>query len=333
MTRDEFRNSVFERDHHQCVICKHPGKDAHHIMERRLWDDGGYHINNGVTLCETHHILAEQTVLTCEQLREAAGITEILLPEHLYLDDRWDKWGNCCLPDGRRLRGELFEDESVQKILAPVLHLFTKYTKYPRTFHLPWSLSKTQDDRQLKDTSQFEGKEVVVTVKMDGENTTFYSDYLHARSLEGLDHVSQHWVKNFHSQVGWQIPEGWRICGENLFAKHSIKYIHLPTYFLAFSIWDGGNRCLDWDSFVEWCELLDLQTVPVLYRGVWDEALIRSLHRPVVEGEEREGYVVRVADGFHYSQFRKCVAKFVRPGHVQTHGHWRNMVIEKNELV
>jgi 5-methylcytosine-specific restriction endonuclease McrA len=42
LTRDEFRNSVFERDRHRCVICGSEGKlDAHHIIERRLWTDGG----------------------------------------------------------------------------------------------------------------------------------------------------------------------------------------------------------------------------------------------------------------------------------------------------
>ena len=52
--------------------------------------------------------------------------------------------------------------------------------KYPRTYHLPWSEGRTDDDKVLSDDSQFIGKYVVVTEKMDGENTTIYSDgYLH----------------------------------------------------------------------------------------------------------------------------------------------------------
>ena len=67
--------------------------------------------------------------------------------------------------------GPLFEDESVQKILAvgPNLLLYTGLVKYPRTWHLPWSEGKTKDDRTLSDCKQFEGREVVVTEKMDGE--------------------------------------------------------------------------------------------------------------------------------------------------------------------
>lgn len=59
-TRDEFREKVFSRDNSLCVICGKPAKDAHHIIERRLFTDGGYYLDNGASLCETHHILAEQ---------------------------------------------------------------------------------------------------------------------------------------------------------------------------------------------------------------------------------------------------------------------------------
>ena len=36
------RNAVFKRDANLCVICHAAASDAHHIMERRLFDDGGY---------------------------------------------------------------------------------------------------------------------------------------------------------------------------------------------------------------------------------------------------------------------------------------------------
>ena len=204
LTRDDFRNGVFARDRNLCVICQAAGVDAHHIVERRLFtaphELGGYFLDNGATVCGACHIQAEQTLLSCEQLREAAGITKLVVPSHLYPDDRIDKWGNPILPDGRRMRGELFFDESVQKALAPVLDRFLQYVKYPRTWHLPWSPGATKDDRVLPDTAHFNSQEVVVTVKMDGENTTLYPDYLHARSLDSRNHPSRNWIKNLHSQ-------------------------------------------------------------------------------------------------------------------------------------
>lgn len=47
LTRDEFREGVFERDGHKCVVCGDDARDAHHIMERRLFADGGYYMENG----------------------------------------------------------------------------------------------------------------------------------------------------------------------------------------------------------------------------------------------------------------------------------------------
>jgi len=42
--------------------------------------------------------------------------------------------------------------------------------KYPSTCHLSWSPEKHRDDSYHPDESFFEGKEVVVLEKMDGEN-------------------------------------------------------------------------------------------------------------------------------------------------------------------
>lgn len=107
LTRDEFRERVFERDGHKCVMCESPAKDAHHIMERRLFKDGGYYLDNGASLCEKHHMMAEQTVLSCEQIRSAAKIDCIVLPEHLYDDLTYDKWGNIIMPNGMRLKSKV----------------------------------------------------------------------------------------------------------------------------------------------------------------------------------------------------------------------------------
>lgn len=68
LTRDEFREGVFKRDNHKCVICGKPAQDAHHIMEKRLFDNCGYYLDNGASLCGKHHIEAEQTILSCEKI-------------------------------------------------------------------------------------------------------------------------------------------------------------------------------------------------------------------------------------------------------------------------
>jgi RNA ligase. len=335
LTRDAFRESVFARDGHKCILCKSPAVDAHHVIERRLFPDGGYYLSNGASVCESCHLRCEATLVSCEEVRAAAGIKQLVLPPHLYADaeQAYDKWGNPILPNGQRLRGELFDDASVQKVLAPVLHLFTNRVKYPRTWHLPFSPGMHDDDRMIESTAHFVGQRVVVTEKLDGENTTIYRDYVHARSLDYAPRVDRDWVRALAARIGYELDEDYRVCGENLWGTHAIKYTQLPSYFMVFSLWDG-LKCLPWDDTKDWAALLGLQTVPVLFDGIWDENLIRKLHQKRRGVDESEGFVVRLAGSFHYRDFRHAVAKYVRAGHVAgSHAYTTKRIFERNGLV
>lgn len=201
--------------------------------------------------------------------------------------------------------------------------------KYPRTPHLPWSPGASRDDTRMADIQAFEGQEVVVTEKLDGENTTLYRDGLHARSLDPRPHPSRDWVKGLQGQVGYRIPPGWRVCGENLYARHSLAYEDLDSYFYLFSVWDETNTCLDWDGTRGWARELGLPTPRELYRGAWNEPLVRGLQ---VNGREMEGYVVRTVGGFPYADFASHVAKWVRADHVQTDEHWLHQAVVPNRL-
>lgn len=209
--------------------------------------------------------------------------------------------------------------------------------KYPRTKHLFWSPGATSDDKILKDVSCFDGKTMIITEKMDGENSTLYNDYYHARSLDGRDHPSRSWIKQFHASIKNDIPEGWRICGENLYAKHSVGYDNLKSYFYCFSIWDDTNYCLSWDDTVEFCGMLGIEHVPVLIEPfVWGDSspnMIQEFMPHIFNRNVSEGYVVRNADKFLYKDFGENVAKWVRPNHVQTSKHWMHSEIIPNKLL
>lgn len=201
--------------------------------------------------------------------------------------------------------------------------------KYPRTPHLPWSPGATKDDVRCISTEIFTDKRVVITEKMDGENTTLYTDHIHARSIDSRHHPSRDWVKQLHASMAHEIPFDWRICGENLYAQHSIVYDQLKSYFYGFSIWNDKNLCLGWNETLEWFDILGIATPPILYQGLWDETLVQSID---VDVKTVEGYVVRVEDSFSYSQFGLSVAKWVRPGHVQSDKHWMHSEIKPNGL-
>ncbi len=195
--------------------------------------------------------------------------------------------------------------------------------KFPRIPHLSWSLGKAEDDISLISFESFEQlQDIVVTEKLDGENTTLYPNHLHARSIDSKSHPSRDWIKQFHAKIRHNIPEDFKICGENMYARHSIFYDALTSYFYVFAIFQGEN-CLSWDDTLEWCKLIELETVPVLYRGKWDESAIKACwHGKSVLGEEQEGYVVRNARSFKFDAFQSNVAKYVRASHVTTDQHW-----------
>lgn len=66
--RNAFRNGVFKRDDYKCKMCglrcydmEHVTDvfDAHHIIDRSLMPNGGYVLENGITLCKHCHLHAE----------------------------------------------------------------------------------------------------------------------------------------------------------------------------------------------------------------------------------------------------------------------------------
>jgi hypothetical protein len=214
--------------------------------------------------------------------------------------------------------------------------------KHPKMLHLPWSGLVTEDDRKLKTDAVFHKQEVIVTEKIDGENITLAKDYWHPRSLHKKQHWSRDYVQGLHGRIGYQIPEGYRICGENCYATHTIQYDRLPHYFLVHSIW-RQRVCLSWDDSLLLAESLGLTMVPLLYRGLYDLEAIQSavcamrLRSICATGPgTQEGYVIRLARSFNLSHFAESVGKYVNPAFRQAfdeaEDHWSAGHLQRNTL-
>ena len=214
----------------------------------------------------------------------------------------------------------------------------TQYTKYPRTFHLPYSLTMSDDDKRLESDDQFKQMdEVYCSIKMDGENTTVYPDgYVHARSLNGNKHPWQAWLKQYIQTWYKDIPAGWRVCGENLYAAHSIKYT-FPNegyFFQMFGIYNDKNECLSYEDTWIYADILGIKMVDVFYVGKYDKDLILQKFEDYKSKSvnEVEGFVVRNCAAFNYNDFSKNVGKFVRANHVTTDEHWSQNWVPNNVI-
>jgi 5-methylcytosine-specific restriction endonuclease McrA len=93
LTREEARQKTLDRDHNKCIICNEINElTIHHIIDRSLFKDQGYYIDNLITLCPVCHIKSENGTYTCNELREKANIDNIVLPDGYDNSVEIDKW-------------------------------------------------------------------------------------------------------------------------------------------------------------------------------------------------------------------------------------------------
>lgn len=202
--------------------------------------------------------------------------------------------------------------------------------KYGRTFHLPISSGATSDDKIMSSLDGLIVEDLVVTEKMDGENTTIHTGGSHARSPDSRYHPSRDWLKAFAAGISPYLREGERIVGENLFARHSVAYDALPSYFLGFA-WIVDEEVQPWDLTLARFEELGIQAVPTLYRGPYRKGLFDGLAKSL-DLTRQEGFVVRTAEAFMESAMPDRVGKYVREGHVQSEIHWMKAELIPNKL-
>jgi hypothetical protein len=202
--------------------------------------------------------------------------------------------------------------------------------KYCRTHHLPISPGAAADDKVLRSIQGLIGDDIVVTEKMDGENTTIHRHGTYARSPDSRHHPSRDWLKAFAAGISPRLSEDERVVGENLFARHSIAYEQLPSYFLGF-VWIVNDIIQSWDDSVTRFEGLGITPVPLLFRGPYRSGLFESLVASL-DLQHQEGFVVRIADAFPESDMQSRMGKYVRKGHVESEEHWMTAPLIKNGL-
>ena len=335
MNRADFRQTVFERDDGQCLVpwCLRNAEDAHHIIERAEWDDGGYFPNNGASVCHKHHKAAEKNWIPPQAFWKWDNLDPVTPDE---MDHDVNKWG------------EPFE--------TPPWENLRDFHKYPSTRHLPFSYIGDDDDTAHKSVDCFLYQPLVVTEKMDGSNAMLVKDSeepVRSRRGRKAEHQSfdqlhkLYWEKNVYEKL----PEHLQVFGEWLYAKHSIHYgcdgccderNQGPAlengYFQVFGVFDTRhNLWLSWFETERWANKLGFDTTRVLLRNIhYDNR--NQLYEELTTlanklTPESEGFVVRSRYPFHYGQFPQRLGKFVRENHTQTETHWKHQQQTRNETL
>ena len=212
--------------------------------------------------------------------------------------------------------------------------------KYPRIPHVPGS-NLSPDDEVF---GEYPKGVFFVFEKMDGTNlglSLSADGRLRFQNRGGyLENKRPHpqWdaAKNWFNQHYWGVMNyfaqnsGHTVFGEWLYARHSINYDRLPSYFFVYDIFDGENflqykdirkafqyakglfvpkpidTCLDIEDFIDWSKKN--------YGGQY--------------GDEYEGFIFR--DATDYTR----VFKYVKPEFTAgIEEHWFNRKVERNETV
>ena len=198
--------------------------------------------------------------------------------------------------------------------------------RYPRTPCWPWSPSRPRGDRATKDPEGFIRREIVITEKLDGSNTTLRNGDALTRSGTR----AAPWLAMARKHHAWKLAGLDEIIyGEDLYGVHTITYAPMREHqtFRAFALL-RGNSLVSQDELVEIASSLEIPTVPMIFRGEFptvndlDEFIQQAHLEPSALGTDREGLVLRTAGEFSLDDFAQNVCKSVRADHVQTGEHW-----------
>lgn len=218
--------------------------------------------------------------------------------------------------------------------------------KYPHTPYFDFSPAVSEKDRKRKDVyinlEDLLNKPLVFTIKMDGSNLGMTREKVFARNGMDARHKSFDLAKSFHNKIKKEIPEDEIWFGEWLYAKHSIKYTNLESYYQLFAVYFVEE---DYWTGISWikhrAEMHNFKMVPLLTRDYMHGPQygdIKTLKQVIQQEGDRvirggqEGIVVRTRDGFYTKDINQSMAKYVRKDHVQTDEHWKTQKIERNLL-
>lgn len=178
---------------------------------------------------------------------------------------------------------------------------------------------------------------ISVEEKMDGANTAIIRNKRGwtLQKRRGLADEGVHqqfsffwnWARHNEEKI-MNIPIGWIVYGELMYAKHNIYYDELPSYWLVFDIWNK-RKYLRADERNQVAEELGFQAVPLLYFG--NERI-----NPFDFMYKKSRYSKDLAEGIVIKNYRKQTrGKLVRKEFIkqlEEEDHWLNQKLVRNKI-
>lgn len=214
--------------------------------------------------------------------------------------------------------------------------------EYPRTKHLPWKPNASRDDLVAGEDECriiFESDRVQVTEKADGANVGMAKGPI----IRNRNHILHKGYtartaakKQFSSIWNWyyghahlfdeleKLAPDTSVFGEWLLACHSVEYDRLPSWFLAYDLYDWrAERFVDPFEARRILAAAGFDLVPELHTGpVKDYAQLEGLAyqpSPFSSTNAREGVYIKVGDGRWVAHRFKMVRQgFLAGSHFST---------------
>jgi len=213
---------------------------------------------------------------------------------------------------------------------------------YPRTQHLPWNPNATRDDLVATEDECriiFESDRVQVTEKVDGANVGMAKGPIirNRNHILRKGHTARTAAKKQFSPIwNWyyenahlfdeleRLAPDTSVFGEWLLACHSVEYDLLPSFFMAFDLYDYGSA-----RFVDPLEARGIlvaagfEVVPQLHSGpIKDPEQLAAMLRQrssFSSRDLREGAYIKVGDGrWVIYRFKMVRHGFIAGSHFST---------------
>ena len=200
------------------------------------------------------------------------------------------------------------------------------FRKYEKTFRvvIPEINVAGKFALSSKEVKQLLGGQVVVEEKMDGANTGIirHKKGFHLQKRGSLVGQSEHaQFQYFHNWANYQnyeklmnVPVGYTIYGELLYAVHSIYYDSLPDYFLVFDVWDKRkDKFLNTDAKLEFCDKYGFIHTPIIAEGKFNLTdLYDMIPNESSYGDTCEGIVIKRYNKKGYTRGKIVKPEFIK---------------------